>query len=69
MVTVRADTNLRWKHGPVVEAAGNWVGERRGVVPELGDGSAGLGSGRRELAPVRCLMIGWAAAESWVAWR
>jgi hypothetical protein len=43
--------------------------ELRGGVPELGDGSAGLGTGWRELAPARCLMVGQAAADSWVAWR
>ncbi len=33
--------NQWWKQGPVVEAAGGWVGELRGAVAELGDGSAG----------------------------
>jgi hypothetical protein len=49
---------------PVIEAACGWVGELRGAIPELGDGSAGPGSGRRELVPVRYLMVGWAVAES-----
>jgi hypothetical protein len=49
---------------PVIEAAGGWVGELRGAILELGDGSVGPGSGRRELVPVRCLMVGWAVAES-----
>jgi hypothetical protein len=68
-VTVRADANRFWKQGPVVEAAGGWVGELCGTVPELRDRSAGPVSGRRELALVRCLTVGWVAAESWVAWR
>jgi hypothetical protein len=38
----------------VVEVAGGWVGELCGTVPELGDGSAGLESGQRELVD------GWA---------
>jgi hypothetical protein len=53
----------------VVEAADDWVGELHSAVPELGDGSAGPGSGQRELAPVRCLMVGRAVAESRVARR
>jgi hypothetical protein len=38
----------------VVEVAGGWVGELCGTVPELGDGSAELESGQRELVD------GWA---------
>jgi hypothetical protein len=31
--------NRWWKHGSLVEAAGGWVGELRGAVLELRDGS------------------------------
>jgi hypothetical protein len=45
--------------------SGRWLGrELRGAVPELGDGWAGPGSGRRELAPARCLPVGRATTES-----
>jgi hypothetical protein len=58
---------------PALEARtggrGDWVEELRGTVPELMDGSAGPRSGQRELAPVRCLTVGPAVAESWVAQR
>jgi hypothetical protein len=67
------DSDSPGKCEPTVEARsggrGGWVGELRGTVPELEDGSAGLRSGQRELAPVRCLMVGQAVAESWVAQR
>jgi hypothetical protein len=55
---VREDMNRWWKVGLVVEATGGWVGELRGTVPELEDHPTGSGSGRRELALARCLMVG-----------
>jgi hypothetical protein len=51
-----------------VEVAGGWVGELRGIVPKLWDGSAKPESGRIELAPVRCLTGDRAVVDSWVAW-
>jgi hypothetical protein len=45
---VRAEGNRRREQGPVVEAAGGWVGELHGAISELGDGPAGPGSGRRD---------------------
>jgi hypothetical protein len=61
--------NQWWKQGSVVKAVGGWVEELRGATPELRDGSARPGSGRREPTPVRCLMVGRAVAKSWVAWK
>jgi hypothetical protein len=69
VAAIQADVNRQWKQGPVVEVAGGWVGELHRAIPELEGRSAMSGSGRTELALARCLTVGWAVAESWVAWR
>jgi hypothetical protein len=66
---VRVDMNRQWEQGQGVEAAGSWVRELQGAIPELGDRSARPGSGWREIASMRCLTVSQVVVESWVARR